>query len=549
MGALILIADDDETSQELFADILHTSGYATLKACDGNRVVEMARWARPDLILMDLAMPGMDGYAAAKILKQDPQTSAIPIVAVTAFAMVGDRQRVTHAGFDGYLDKPIRVKELRAVVGYHLGALALPDLVAPRQGKGPATDLPDFPVPWSSDSVGKVLVVDDDRINRELFTDILEADGHTVIVAEDGMQALATALHECPDAALVDVMMPGIDGFDVCRLLRRDERTRHLPILIVTALRDRAALLTGIRAGANDFLNKPVDAEELRLRVRNAVLAKHQYDSIREDGRRIEALQLLQDKLTGLIVHDMRSPLLAVSASFELLLAGDVQLNQEQRELQAMGQQSCEELVRMVSSLLDVSRMEAGEMPLARDRWDIVAVATSAAESVAALARLMELNIDVGGEPTTVEVDRDLMHRVLVNLLGNAIKHSPRHAAIDVRIAATPTTARVTVTDRGPGIPPEYHQRIFEKFGQVESRASGAKHSTGLGLTFCKLAVEAHGGQIGVESQVGLGSAFWIDLPLSGAQEQPVDRCSGDHSTAASPGSAGQGSKEGPIAV
>jgi two-component system, sensor histidine kinase and response regulator len=119
----------------------------------------------------------------------------------------------------------------------------------------------------------------------------------------------------------------------------------------------------------------------------------------------------------------------------------------------------------------------------------------------------------VTGDSAGANVDRDITHRIFVNLLGNAIKFSPGGTTIDIGISSIGTDVRVTVIDQGYGVPPDYHQRIFEKFGQVESRKEGKMYSTGLGLTFCKLAVEAHGGRIGLESEVGKGSTFWFTLP------------------------------------
>jgi len=369
-------------------------------------------------------------------------------------------------------------------------------------------------MPMDTRSTGRVLVVDDDEKNRRLLHDILEAQGHEVSVAEDGERALALALANPPDAVLLDVMMPRMDGFEVCRRLRQDVGTAHVPILMVTALVDRTSLMTGIRAGANDFLTKPVDVEELRLRVRNAVSAKHLYDRVQADRVRLEALGALRDNLTDMIVHDMRSPVLVVSMALGVLRGGADRLTPDERKFHALGEQACRELMAMVNSLLDVSRLESHEMPLDRAPHDLAAIARAAVESVAVLAREKALRFDFAGDSATVVVDRDVLGRALVNLLGNAITFSPDGDVITIRIVTADSMVRLMVTDRGPGIAPEHHQRVFEKFGQVDSRKRGAKPSSGLGLTFCKLAIEAHGGQIGVASQVGQGSTFWITLPV-----------------------------------
>ncbi|MFZ4394371.1 MAG: response regulator [Kiritimatiellia bacterium] len=366
---------------------------------------------------------------------------------------------------------------------------------------------------------GRILVADDEAKNRELLRDILEAQGYEVSFAEDGQQALDTAFADPPDVVLLDVMMPKFDGYEVCRQLRQDSRTAHLTILMITALRDRADRLKGIQAGANDFLAKPIDAEEIRLRVKNALHAKRLYDRVQDALVQLKALENLRDNLTHMIIHDMRSHLMVVSGSYEIILMERDRISQTQQQFVTMGQNACGELIEMVSSLLDVSRMEAGQMPLNLASSDILDIARAAVESVAVLAQAKALTVCVTGDAASRAVDRDILRRVFVNLLGNAIKFSPEGGSIGVAVSSEGETVRVTVTDHGHGIPPAYHTKIFEKFGQVEDRKDNQKYSTGLGLTFCKLAVEAHGGHIGVISLVGKGSTFWFELPAPSHQE------------------------------
>jgi two-component system, sensor histidine kinase and response regulator len=379
---------------------------------------------------------------------------------------------------------------------------------------------------------GRILLADDEEKNRRLLRDILESEGYNVTLAEDGQQALEKVFAEPPDVVLLDIMMPKLDGYAVCSQLRKDSRTAHLPIMIITALKDRADMLKGIRAGANDFLTKPIDAEEIRLRVKNAALAKQLNDKVQETLVKLRELEMLRDNLTHMIVHDMRSPLMVASGSFAMITNEQDRLSPTQKEFATMGEYACRELIEMVTSLLDVSRMEAGKMPINRVSCDIREMAQTAVDSVAVLVRKKNLTLRVTGDSVCAAVDPDITHRVLVNLLGNAIKFSPEGGTLGIGITSTGRAVRVTVSDQGPGIPQEYHQRIFDKFGQVESRKENRKYSTGLGLAFCKLAVEAQGGQIGVESPstglppspgssgeasragaVGAGSLFWFSLP------------------------------------
>ncbi|OGV72024.1 MAG: hypothetical protein A2340_10770 [Lentisphaerae bacterium RIFOXYB12_FULL_60_10] len=361
---------------------------------------------------------------------------------------------------------------------------------------------------------GHVLVVDDELANRELLSHLLQARGHGVTEAVDGGDALQKAAAALPDVVLLDVMMPGIDGFEVCRRLKRDTHTAAVPVLMVTSLHDRLERLRGIEAGANDYLTKPIDNEDVLLRVRNAIHAKRLHDRVQAELAHVKELELLRDNLTHMMVHDMRSPLMGASGAYEMILMDKDRLSQEQLKFVAMGQNSCRELIEMVNSILDVSRMEAGQMPLNRVPCNLRDIAQAAAKSVAVLAQEKTLPLCVSGDPVSSTVDRDIMRRVFANLLHNAIKFSAVGGSIAVQVSSTGETVRATVTDQGCGIPADFHQRIFEKFGQVEAHREGQKHSTGLGLTFCKLAVEAHGGQIGVDSESGKGSTFWFTVPV-----------------------------------
>ena len=374
-------------------------------------------------------------------------------------------------------------------------------------------------------SNGRVLGVDDEPKNRELLRDLLEVGGYAVREAEDGIAALAKAASGTCDVILLDVMMPRMDGLEACRQLKANPATAHIPVLMVTALVDSEERHQGIAAGANDYLAKPIDRRDVLLRVRNAICTKRLHDKVQERLTQLRELETLRDNLTHMIVHDMRVPLMCISGSHDMILTEKSRLSPMQQEFVAMGLKNCSALIEMVRSLLDVSRLESGQMPFHQEPCDLLQIAQKAALSVDLLAREKKLVIRTGGDAAGILVDRDIIYRVFVNLLGNAIKCAPEDSTIGVSVTAAGGTARAMVTDLGRGIPAEFHQKIFEKFGQVDSRAAGRIQSSGLGLAFCKLAVEAHGGRIGVESpstppkagEAGKGSTFWFTIPLQGA--------------------------------
>jgi len=317
-----------------------------------------------------------------------------------------------------------------------------------------------------------------------------------------------------PDVVLLDVQMPGIDGFEVCRRLKAAPETAAVPVLLVTALSDRDHRLEGIRAGANDFITKPIDSADLMLRVRNALQMRRLFKEVEAQYRKLEELESLRDNLVHMVVHDLRSPLTAVYGNLQLLQLDMAPLGPDATETLSETLRATQRITDMVSDMLDVSRMETGQMPLELEAVDVGVLVAETVRSVG--ARDPPIHYDPPAGTVTARCDRKVIGRVITNLLDNAIKFTPAGAAVRVAVAHDDGTGvRVAVHDAGPGIPPESREVIFEKFGQVRGVKQTGR-SSGLGLTFCKLAIEAHGGRIGIESEVGLGSTFWFVVPREG---------------------------------
>lgn len=361
---------------------------------------------------------------------------------------------------------------------------------------------------------GNVLVVDDEAGNRHLLRDLLEAQGYVVSEAEDGPTALDLASRLSPHVVLLDVMMPGPDGIEVCRRLKAHPATAPIPVLLVSALSDRDDRLRGIEAGASDFLSKPIDLDDVVLRVRNAVRSRLLHNQVQESLVRLQELESLRDNLIHMVIHDMRSPLQGIFGNLELLEASVAErLGPDDKLSLHDAMASTRVLIEMVSSLLDISRLEAGRMPLRPEPCDLVMLAGDTVHWMGGLFHDLPVTLEAPAEGCRVYCDKAIVRRILSNLLGNAVKVSPRGGRIVVRIEPLNRAARLSVTDQGPGVPPECHAGIFEKFGQVGSPLFNRSYSSGLGLTFCKLAVEAHGGRIGLDSAPGRGSTFWFVLP------------------------------------
>ena len=362
---------------------------------------------------------------------------------------------------------------------------------------------------------GRVLVVDDMAVNRVLLRDILEAEGHEVAEAAGGPEALERAVAQPPDVILLDVNMPSMDGFEVCRRLKAGPETAAVPVLLVTALAQREQRLAGIAAGASDYLTKPIDKADLILRVRNAIRVRTLHAELEGQYGRLKELERLRDNLVHMMVHDLRSPLAGIRAYLDLVkLDAGEKLDAELAHNIDAAIKIGATMTRMISDLLDVSRLETGHMPLERTAVDLGALAAEAMAAVGAPAGRAGTRFEAPTRPVRATCDPGVIGRVIGNLVANAVKFTPKDGAVRVSVSGDGVTARVSVADTGPGIPPEYRERIFEKFGRVEGKRDATQASSGLGLTFCKLAVEAHGGRIGVESDVGKGSDFWFTLPV-----------------------------------
>ncbi len=244
--------------------------------------------------------------------------------------------------------------------------------------------------------------------------------------------------------------------------------------------------------------------------------ASRQNRQLENTVRDLKRAEDLRDSLSQMLVHDLRTPLTTLIGPLQMLSAETLgPLDETQKEVVEISAQSGARLLKMVNGLLDISKLEAGEMKLHRSRFPVPALLQAACAQAKHEDDDSTAPIHVVVAPDLeLFADHDLIERVLINLIGNALKFTPPDGRVLIRARAVEAGVRFEVQDNGEGIPAEDLGRIFDKFGQVQTRQNGVKHSTGLGLTFCKLAVEAHGGSIGVHSEVGRGSIFWFQLPV-----------------------------------
>ena len=263
--AKILVVEDNAKNRKLIRCLLEINGIDAIEASDAETGIQMAQRHQPDLILMDIQLPGMDGLAATRILKDTPDLKSINIVALTSYAMAGDSQKAEAAGCDGYLTKPI---DTRSFMDNIRPFLRTPDVA---DSPSPAKD---------GDALPTLLIVDDEPRNLKLLRATLSRHYPRIEEARDGTEALEKANSIVPDIILLDIMMPGIDGFEVTRRLKSSSRTRHIPVVLVTALDGHNYKVMGYEAGADEFLNKPINAFELVARLKSLLELKKAQDTV-----------------------------------------------------------------------------------------------------------------------------------------------------------------------------------------------------------------------------------------------------------------------------
>ncbi len=287
-------------------------------------------------------------------------------------------------------------------------------------------------------------------------------------------------------------------------LERADEKLRKRSNNLEQKVKKRTAELEELRKEAVQSMQEAVEqrrrAEEVSGKLANSY-------------EKLQKLEKLRDDLTNMIVHDMRNPLMAISTSIELLSAGELVKSVEDDIFNVL-ETSSTELINMVETLLDVTRLEQGKMPVNISQCNLKEIVAETVDSMRTIAECAKVTIEVSGEYLSVKADENLIRRVLTNLLNNAVRYNPTGESIEVSFRREGDSVRVEVRDKGQGIPEKYRDIIFKKFEQVDLRQANIKRSTGLGLAFCKMAVEAQGGEIGVNSELGNGSVFWFVLPI-----------------------------------
>lgn len=364
--------------------------------------------------------------------------------------------------------------------------------------------------------IDRILAVDDTKDNLILVQTILESEGYEIDSVENGIAALEHVAQSPPDLILLDVMMPGMDGYEVTRRIRNNPEIKsYIPILLITAHHE-SSVVEGLDVGADDFIRKPFDTDELCARVRSLLRLKHSLDEQQKMARQ-------REDFVSRLTHDLRTPLVAADRMLTLFLEETFcKISPEMKQAINVMIRSNQNLTQMVNTLLEVSRFEAGKKTLNWESCNLPEIAEEVVSELSPLAQEKNLTLKLnvhqlvaqGDTAAIIMGDRLEFRRVFNNLIGNAIKFTDT-GGIEIRIFAQSDHSQhqnwliIEVEDTGYGIAPEDQTTIFERFRQGRNKRSGS----GLGLHLSSRIIEAHGGKITVTSELGRGSVFTVQLP------------------------------------
>jgi two-component system, sensor histidine kinase and response regulator len=668
-GRHVLLVEDNDFNRDIAAEVLTELGISFTIAVNGREAVDLVAAQPFDLVLMDIQMPLMDGLTATKLIRADARFRSLPILAMTAHAMSGDRDRSLNAGMNDHITKPISFDELtmsliqwmpvgpvkpspeiprpaltlpaedgipgqlppfdipaallrnngkpklihKLLLTFHeryanaiaelrgnldenkdeeaqrlvhslkslaaaleanqladaafavekalraghrdilsplidilekelVPAIAAASTILPMNSGLPATDLV---VPDGSPSKLRpsILVIDDEPSVHDLLVDVFH-DDYEVLGANEGATGLQLARLRSPDLILLDVMMPGMDGYEVCEQLKKEPQTKEIPVLFLTGARDVHSEIKGLRLGATDFVSKPIHSVALKARVNNQInLKKAQDDLLRltalkhlddlaavkeraEAQDKVKSMELqMKDEFLSHISHEFRTPLASIYAFVTLIsdrLAGEI--SEQQEEYLGIIRMNVAQMKSMIDDLLETTRIRTGRLTVRLQSVPVAEVVHYAIQTLerAASAKSISISVHISEEVGAAYADKMRLRQLLVILLENAVKFTPIYGAIEMVVRpfdAVPDFLLVEVSDTGCGIAAEVTENIFERLYQVNSSDTAGRVGLGLGLHIAKELVEKQGGKIWVESVPEKGSCFRFTVPVYSGQD------------------------------
>ena len=363
-----------------------------------------------------------------------------------------------------------------------------------------------------------ILVVDDVAENVKISGNILRENGYKMLAAMNGETALNILNEKHIDLVLLDIAMPGMDGFEVCDRIVKNPETSHIPVIFLTAMTQTEDVVRGFKTGAVDYITKPFQTEELLQRVHTHLRIKQQQETITEQNNQLQELNATKDKFFNIMAHDLKNPFNAILGFAELLLKRHKTISEEKREHFINNiYNNTKNAYKLLENLLEWSRSQTNRIKFSPETVNLATLVNemlplieeSAAQKAIQLTNTIEDDI-------FVNVDKNMINTVLRNLLTNAVKFTPDNGEVSVmsKKHEEDNSMQVTVKDSGVGIEKDKLNDLFRIDKNTTSEGTKSEQGTGLGLILSKEFIEKHGGKIWAESNPGEGSEFHFTLPI-----------------------------------
>lgn len=371
-------------------------------------------------------------------------------------------------------------------------------------------------MPTEHTETPRVLVVEDKKDNIDLISYFLKPQNYAIEIAMTGEQAIELIANAPPDIVLLDIMLPGMSGLEVCERIKKNPQTRFIPVIMITALRELKDKIASLEAGADDFISKPFENVELLTRVKSLLRIKKYQDELERKNEELKKMDLFKDELTHLIVHDMKNPIFVIQGNLQMMGMGlSKNESSELTKYIARIERSTQNLLKMVLNLIDISKLESGAMKLNKELLVVNDIVKKCVKKVSASAENESkiIRMDLANNLPMTYLDNSIFEKVLDNLIAFAVSNISSNGTVEVNTQFSDNTVHFEIKDNGVQIPPKYHQAVFDKFSQVEIKNEGFRLGRGLGFTFSKLAVEAHQGKLYLDNEGNVGNRFVIDIP------------------------------------
>lgn len=520
----IVLIDDSVTFREELKSTLEQAGYHVVVAGSGEEGLRIAEDVRPSGIIVDGELPGIDGATFIRRIRLDAALRGLPCFLLTGSEDRSAEVRALDAGADAFAVKEESVGVILARVGAMLRS------AGDQSARGTTTSL---------QGPKKVLAVDDSETYLQQLADALRSEGYEVILARSGEDALDLLAVQQVDCVLLDLLMPGIGGRETCRRVKCVPVMRDIPIIMLTAVEDREAMIEGLGAGADDYIAKSSDFDVVRARVLAQIRRKQfedEHRTVREQLLRakyeaneartaleaaesraalVEELKFKNDELESFsysVAHDLRAPLRSIDG-FSLALLEDCgeNLNEDGKQYLRYVRESAQHMARLIDDLLALSRVTRAELD--RAETDLSSIARNVAERLARAAPDRQVELLVVDQ-LVAKCDDHLLTIVFENLIGNAWKFTGKRSDARIEIGATgQNPCTYFVRDNGAGFDMSYAAKLFGVFQRLHSAAEF--EGTGIGLATVQRIIRRHGGRIWAEGEVGCGATFFFTLESS----------------------------------